>query len=137
MTGAAIGRTRSLAGAAPIRLSCDRGGTWTVSEADGAVRAFPGFEAALDSARHAGRKAAIEIWQGGEYICCLSPSERADDAAPIGTGPGHPPRKVFATLERYANHGARIMMATAGPVFWLAIAFAVVAASLGWRLALL
>ena len=133
MTGAVVDRVRASAAASPLRLSCDHGGRWTLSEGNGAVRAFPGFEAALDGARHAGRR-TVEIWQGGEYICCLSPGELQRDAAPIRTGPSRPPGKTFTTVERYANHGARIMMATAGPVFWLALLFAVIAASFGWRL---
>ena len=36
--------------------------------------------------------------------------------------------------ERYANRAARALMATAGPLFWMALVFIAVAASLGWRL---
>jgi hypothetical protein len=46
-------------------------------------------------------------------------------------------RALFASAERYANRVAEVIFATAGPLFWLALMFVAVAASLGWRLFLL
>lgn len=36
--------------------------------------------------------------------------------------------------ERHANRIAQLLMATAGPLFWLALLVVMIAASLGWQL---
>ena len=56
---------------------------------------------------------------------------RAETAAPTLHRAG------FAAVERQANRAAQILMPLAGAIFWLALVIAVLAASLGWRLALL
>lgn len=38
--------------------------------------------------------------------------------------------------ERHANRAARVLLAAAGPLFWMVLVLAI-AASLGWRLLLL
>ena len=56
-----------------VLLTCDDGsGGWTLSCGDPARR-FPDINTALDCARRSGevKTATIEIWQGGEYICCV------------------------------------------------------------------
>jgi hypothetical protein len=121
-----------------LALSCDRSGVWMLSAADRPATEFTDFDAALDRARQisSSKTAPIEVWQDGEYICCLVPDERACRHP-------SPPAREVATLpllprtERVANRAAQMLMAVAGPLFWLALGFVAVAASLGWKLLLL
>jgi hypothetical protein len=46
--------------------------------------------------------------------------------------PRHPAGKT-REVERFINRAAEIAFAAAGPLFWLAMVLAAVAASLGWR----
>jgi hypothetical protein len=130
-------RPRSKTGAAATRLSCDAGGNWSLIADEEPVRRFTDFEAALEGAHDApGLKAAtIEVWQGGEYICCLPLKERARPANWIEVGPTRSKRAT--STEYYANRAARIVFAIMGPIFWLALMVVALAASMGWRLALL
>jgi hypothetical protein len=118
-----------------FRLSHDRGG-WTLSRPDGHARKFDTFEAGIDSARDAvpAPQTPIDIWQEGEYICCLSLDQWSHPARIAPTAPAKP---LFPRTERVANRAARIVMAVAGPVFWLMLVVATLAASLGFKLALL
>jgi hypothetical protein len=115
-----------------VLLSCDRSGSWMVSETGRTVRQFPCFEAALGSARETSRSAIIEVWQGGEYICCLPSEVRPTQFSPLDS-----PNSAFPTVERHANRVAQTLYAVLGPLFWLALMILALAASLGWRVALL
>jgi hypothetical protein len=131
-------RTRSHAVPDRVFLHCDDKGC-TLSAPD-TERRFPDLQKALDCARHSRDldAATIEIWQGGQYICCVAPRswQRQDNASSVAA-----PRLVsesrLAAAERHANRAARILLATAGPLFWLAMVALLVAASLGWRMLLL
>jgi hypothetical protein len=56
-----------------VFLRCDDKG-WKLCRAD-SERRFPDVQPALDCARRSREMetATIEIWQGGEYICCVTP----------------------------------------------------------------
>ena len=115
-------------------MSGAAGGNWTLSGPNSGRSEFADFNAALRNARErpGSKSATIEIWQGGEYICCLPPQEwPAGDLAPDSAAPR------FAAVDLRANHVARFMMPVVGAVFWLALLAFALAASLGWRLALL
>jgi hypothetical protein len=128
-------RSRPQTGNPRFRLSHDKAG-WTLFQPDGRTQQFDSIEAGIDGAREfpTARTVSIDVWQDGEYICCLPP-EQWSHAAHATTAPREPP--LFPTAERYAHRFARVMMGVAGPVFWVAMVAAVLAASLGWRLALL
>ena len=128
-------RNRPAPGRPHFRLSHDKGG-WTLLRPDGDARQFDTFEAGIDSVREAVRapQTPIDIWQEGEYICCLSLDQWSQ---PARTAPVAPAKPLFPRTERVANRAARIVMAVAGPFFWAVLILAVVAASLGWKLALL
>jgi hypothetical protein len=131
-------RARPETAASRVRLNHDDSG-WTLSGPN-ISRQFPDLETALDCARRSpGRKAAtIEIWHGGQYICCVpldvSPHRWAAISADSHRARPHP---LVANAERYANRAGQVVFAAAGPLFWLALVLAVLAASLGWRLFLL
>jgi len=112
-------------------LSHDEDG-WTLFQPDGRSRQFGSFEAGIDGAREfpAAPKVSIDVWQDGEYICCL-PQEQWSQAAPAAAAA--PQSSLSLKAERYANRFARVTMEIAGPVFWVAMVAAVLAASLGWR----
>ena len=114
-------------------LSHDKVG-WTLVQPDGRARQFESFEEGVDGAREflAPETVSIDVWQDGEYICNLPP-EQWPHVAPATSAASAP---LFPKTERYANRFARVMMAVAGPVFWVAMVAAVIAASLGWRLLL-
>jgi hypothetical protein len=116
-------------------LSHDRTG-WTLVQPDGHARQFASFEAGVDGAREflAPQTVSIDVWQDGEYICWLPPEQWRNCAVAVSAAAAPP---LFPKAERYANRAARVLMGVAGPVFWLAMIAAVVAASLGWRLLLL
>jgi hypothetical protein len=100
---------------------------WTLFQPDGRARQFDSFEAGVSAARESiSPKASIDVWQDGDYICCL-PAEQWSGAAAQ-------PQPLFPRTERAANRTARMVMNIAGPVFWLALVATAVAASLGWRL---
>ena len=115
-------------------LSRDAKG-WTLSRPDGHARRFDTFEAGIDGALEAGPvpEMPIDVWQDGQYICCL-PTEQWPDAAPHAVAL---PKPLFPTIDRHANQVARWLMGVAGPVFWMALVAIALTASLGWRLALL
>jgi hypothetical protein len=118
-----------------IFLSCDETGC-TLSGAN-AERRFPDVQKALDCVRRSRETeaATIEIWQNGQYICCVAPQSRhrgENDFPSIG-GPSIVPGPWLIAAERHANRVARVLMATAGPLFWMALVFVAVAASLGWQ----
>ena len=136
---AARDRARSPAGAGRVVLSCDETGC-TLSGGS-AERRFTDVRKALDCARQSRETeaATIEVWRDGQYICCVAPrSQHYGDGDSLGI---HPPSIVpnswLDAAERYANRAARALMATAGPLFWMALIFFVVAASLGAHLLLL
>ena len=132
-------RGRAEAAARRVLLSRDDSGSWTLSGLNRPACRFADFEAALERARDVqdAQAATIEVWQGGEYICCLWPEEwpwRGDsDLAASSVAK----RRHATVAERRANRAAQLLMATAGPLFWLALMLVAVAASLGWRLLLL
>lgn len=117
-------------------LHGDDDGSWTLTGSGEADCRFTDFDAALDSARHVpGRdEATIEIWQGGEYVCCAP--RKAGWPPPDNEVAGlHGPR--LAVVDRVANRAAEFLLPVVGYGFWLAILIIAMAASLGWRLALL
>lgn len=119
-----------------VFLRCDDKGC-TLCQA-GHERRFSDVQTALESARKSREMetATIEIWQGGEYICCVTPlsSPRSQSDFPGISAPRLVSDAGLATIERYANRVARILFATAGPLFWLALLAVTVAASFGWQL---
>jgi len=137
--GAKTSQAPSGAVAPRVLLNCDDSGSWTLSGQDSPARHFPDFGAALSSARHVpGAEATtIEVRRGGEYICCLPPKEWPHREASILAAPIASRGRGFTTADRYANRAAQVLMATAGPIFWVVLVFLAVAASLGWRLLLL
>jgi hypothetical protein len=119
-----------------IFLRCDDKGC-TLCRA-GSQRRFSDVQAALDCARQSREMetATIEIWQGGEYICCVAPRswERSEADFRSISAPRLVSDAGLAAAERYTNRMAQILMATAGPLFWLALLVVMIAASLGWQL---
>jgi hypothetical protein len=121
-------------GANRVFLSCDETGC-TLSGVS-AERRFPDAQKGLDCARRLSEAEAaiIEIWQDGQYICCVPPRLRRGEADfPSIGGPSIVSGPWLMAAERYANRAARALMATAGPLFWMALMLAV-AASLGGHL---
>jgi hypothetical protein len=122
-----------------VFLRCDDEGC-TLSGA-ASERRFPDLQTAVECARHSRdtQEATIEIWRGGEYICCVTPRSWRHSAAdfPSIAAPLLVPQSLLAAAERHANRAARVLMATAGPLFWLALMLVAVAASLGWRVLIL
>jgi len=120
-----------------VLLSCDETGcTLSGGSAD---RRFPDAQEALDCARRSRETeaATIEVWRDGQYICCLAPPSRDDANFPAFGGPSIISDSWLTAAERYSNRAARLLMATAGPLFWMALTLIAVAASLGWHLLLL
>jgi len=121
-----------------VLLRCDDTGC-TLCQAV-AQRRFPDVQAALDFARRSRetKAAIVEIWQHGQYICCVMPRSGpdGDQRFPGIAGPRLVSDSALDVAERFANRVARFLMGAAGPVFWLALAVALLAASLGWRLQL-
>jgi len=122
-----------------ISLRCDDRGHWILDRPDRPLCQFPDFEAALDRARHApdALGATIDVWHNGDYICCLPPGHWLRGPTSRHTAAIVSQKRPSTNAERYANRIAEIIFATAGPVFWLALVFVAIAASLGWRLDLL
>ena len=120
-----------------VLLTCDDSDVgWTLSCADPAHR-FADINTALDCARRSGevKAATIEIWQGGEYICCV-PLRPLTGWVP-GPSTDMPrliPYPALTTAEQYVNRAAEAIFTRAGPIFWAALIVVAVAASLGWRL---
>ena len=126
-------RRRSASARPHFTLSHDDAG-WTLLQPDGHARQFATFEAGIDGAREAAPipKTPIDVWQDGQYICCLPPEQWS-----YPTHPAAAPKPLFPATERYANRVARWLMPMAGAFFWLALMIVALTASLGWRLALL
>lgn len=121
-----------------IRLTGDGKRGWILSQPGNPTRRFGDFATALDTARRGPgtHDAAIEVWQHGEYICCLlSGRSYCSPAPPLGRV--MPQGRVMARVERYANRVAEVLLITSGPLFWTILVLFVLAASLGWRLTLL
>jgi hypothetical protein len=137
ITDGRLGRVK--AAARRVLLSRDDSGSWTLSGLNRPSSRFADFAAALERARDVqdAQAATIEVWQGGDYICCLQPAEWPKGGASNRLVPTVSERRHFTAAERYANRVGQVLMATAGPLFWLALMLAGVAASLGWRLLLL
>jgi hypothetical protein len=121
-----------------VVLACDDADGWILTEQGGPARRFPDFEAALHCARQAPatQSATIEVWERGQYVCCLPPDawprcRRPDEAVPAAE-----PR-AWAIVERCANRVGRFLLSTAGPAFWVFVMSAALVASLGWRVGLL
>ena len=117
-----------------IRLNCDERSGWILSEPGRPARQFLDFESARDSIRGArpSPNTTIEIWQDGEYVCCLPQEEwRPRDAEITNL---HGPR--FAAIDRYANRAAAFLLPAVGLTFWLALVVIAVTASFGWKLTL-
>lgn len=125
---------RSELASSRIVLSCGQSGSWKLTAAQ-LCRDFADFDAALNCARQlpGAKSALIEVWQQGEYICCLPPQPAASSQASPGRWSA-PRSRLFSAAEHCASRAGGALYATAGPVFWLALVAAVVAASLGWRL---
>jgi len=125
-------RAKPKADATRFTLSQNDDG-WTLFQPDGRARQFDSFEAGIDGAREclAPQTVLIDVWQDGEYICCLPPEQwsRTVTATPVAS-----PRPLFPKTDRFANRTARVVMNIAGPAFWLALIATAVTASLGWRL---
>jgi hypothetical protein len=130
-------RGRATAAARRVLLSRDDSGGWTLSGLNRPACRFADFDAALERARDVqdAQAATIEVWQDGEYICCLQPEGRL--GASSLAAPSVARRRPATVAERRANRAAQFLMATAGPLFWLALMLVAVAASLGWRMLLL
>ena len=140
MTARALERPRATRRqpASSLRLCRNASGSWTLSGPNCSRGEFADFNAALRSARKLpqSQDATIEVWQGGEYICCL-PSDEGPSRAPPYTeeiAGLHAPR--FSAAERQANRVAQILLPVAGLLFWLALLGLAFAASFGWRVAL-
>lgn len=90
---------------------------------------FPNLAKALDYARREAARdsAAIEVWQGDEYICCFEGHRRARPAT------GAVPPAAVPRAERWANRAAGILLNGAGACFWLFLIGELIAASLGWQ----
>lgn len=122
----------------PVPRLClcgDNSGGWTLTGAGRADCRFTDFDAALKNARHVpgSENATIEVWQSGEYVCCLP---RKAEFRPDGDVASlHAPR--MAAVDRDANRAAEFLLPVVGYGFWLAILVLAMAASLGWRLSLL
>ena len=121
-----------------LQLCRNANGNWTLSGPERTRNEFGDFNAALLTARklRGSNDSIIEVWQGGEYICCLPSDERPSRAPPyIEDVAGlHAPR--FSTAERQANRVAQVLLPVAGFLFWFALLMLALAASFGWRLAL-
>ena len=122
-----------------VRLSCGASGNWTLSGPNRGCGEFADFNAALRIARElpGSKEATIEVWQGGEYICCLPPAAWPPDNLPQATGERPSQVRPISAIDRYANAAARILMPAASMLFWSALIGLALAASLGWRLTLL
>jgi hypothetical protein len=129
-------RTEQVTPVDRIILNCSDDGHWTLTGQGLAAREFSSFDEALDDARRSSgsKTGTVEVWQFGEYICCLPLNKWRPNDPSHGSGLRGPARTA---TERYANRVAEIIFATAGPLFWLALVFVALAASLGWRLLLL
>lgn len=128
-------RRRQAVPASPhFTLSHDEDG-WMLSHPDGRAQQFDTFQAGIDGARETGPapEMPIELWHDGQYICCLPPDQWPHAAHPITKTA----KSLFPATERHANRIARLLMPAAGMFFWLALMVVALAASLGWRLALL
>jgi hypothetical protein len=122
---------RHSASAPRLCLRGDDGGGWTLTGFGRADCRFTNFDAALDSARRipGSNDATIEVWQGGEYVCCVP---REAWPPPDGEAVGlKAPRS--ATVHRYANRAAEFLRPVVGFGFWLALMVVALSASLGWR----
>jgi hypothetical protein len=119
-----------------VILSCDDSGHWMLHGYGSVAREFSSFDEAIDSARRFPRPTTgtVEVWQCGEYICCLPLDRWRPGNSSRGAGRQGP---APTATERHANRVAEMIFATAGPLFWLALVFVALAASLGWRLLLL
>ncbi|HTW52713.1 MAG TPA: hypothetical protein VME45_12570 [Stellaceae bacterium] len=117
-----------------FRLSHDEDG-WTLLQPDGRTRRFDTFEAGIEGAREAAPapKTPIDVWENGQYICCLPPEQWVRPAHPAATGA----EPLFPSTERHADRASGGLMRAAGTFFWLALLGVALIASLGWRLALL
>jgi hypothetical protein len=122
-----------------VRLSGDENGGWVLSGSGNPARRFADFGIALDTARREpdAHDATIEIWQDGEYICCLPPGAHPNCGVAAPFDRAEPQDRVTTAAERCAHRAASVLLATAGPLFWAAVVLLVLAASLGWRVALL
>jgi hypothetical protein len=123
-------RRQPAPGSRHFRLSHDEDG-WTLFQPDGRARRFDTFEAGIEGARETAPKPKmpIDVWQDGEYICCLPPEQWRQSAHLAATAP----KPLFPATERYANRVARLLMPVAGAFFWLALMVLALGASLGWR----
>jgi hypothetical protein len=117
-----------------FRLSHDEDG-WTLLQPDGRARRFDTFEAGVEGAREAAPAPGmpLDVWQDGQYICCLPPEQWARSAHPAATAP----KPLSPATERHANYAARWPTGMAGTFFWPMLLVVALIASLGWRLALL
>jgi hypothetical protein len=110
---------------------------WTLSGCN-SDRRFLDIEAALECARQSGevKTATIEIWQGGQYICCVPvrPWPDRTASAPSTDMPRLIPYPILTKAEWYANRAAEATFTRVGPLFWAALIGAVAAASFGWQL---
>ena len=121
-----------------VWLCRNASGSWTLSGANRARSEFTDFNAALRSARKLpeAKDALIEVWQGGEYICCLPSDECPSRAPPYTEDIARLHAPCFSAAERQANRLAQILLPAAGLLFWLALLGLAFAASFGWRVAL-
>ncbi len=134
VTALKTGRSSLAGGHRRIVLKCDGSGACTLFSDPS--RRFSDAEAALDYARrfNGAEMATIEVWQGDQYICCISQSARLRPELSVSNpapAPNPPQHCLLEAAERYANR-ARFFLVPAGALFWLVLLFCVLAASLGW-----
>jgi hypothetical protein len=121
-----------------VQLCRNASGKWTLSEPDRTRGEFSDFNEALRTARKLPhpKDAIIEVWQGGEYICCLPSDEGPSRSPPYNGDLAEFAAPRFSAVERHANGIAQVLLPVAGFLFWLALVVLALVASLGWRLAL-
>jgi len=121
-----------------VVLACDEDGDWTLSEPGAPARQFPDFDAALRCARltpHI-QSATIEVWERGQYVCCLPSDSWPHCRATSKAAPMRAEDHARTGAEQAANRVGRFLLSTVGPAFWIAVVVALVM-SLGWRIVLL
>ena len=127
-----------------VLLRCERMGRWTVSTGRAPLARFSDFATALDCARRipTTEPGTIEVWQGRNYICCLTrdclPGDCSDgDEESSGAGfrarSAPRARGALAVAERYGDR-AQIAVDIGGPLLWLALVVLAVAGAFGWKL---
>jgi hypothetical protein len=97
------------------------------------VSGFPGqrfanLDEAIDCTRGApdADRTTIEIWQGGEYVCCFTPPFNPD------WRPGAKTHGFGVTAERWANRVVQALLRPASALLWLALIAFLASVGAGW-----